>query len=147
MMEEYPSEYPEEEDAREDSIDEQNDYYEDTSPPPQVDKDDLYSLFWKVIGVKDSSKVGYLSGEELGMLPISVRDCQRIALLATQLGHHTFAAYFNLQSQIVLSTSASRGGWFTELFVSHKATRTKRKEDIVKLEQPKPPAKKKYRLF
>ena len=146
MIEEYPSD-TEAEDQAEEQAAEQQEYYEDTTPPPHVDKDDLYTLFWKTIGVKDSSKVGYLTGEELGMLPISVRDCQRIAVLADELGHPGFANYFKWQAQIILKTSASRGGWFTELFVSHKATRTKRKEDIVLATPPPAPRKKKFRLF
>ena len=45
-------------------------------------KDDLFSLFWKMVNKADSSKIANLSKQELGMLNLPVRDCQKIALLA-----------------------------------------------------------------
>lgn len=97
--------------------------------PAMDKKDDLYSLFWKVVKSKESSKVGNLTDEELGMLDISVRDCQKIALLAQTLGHPGFAMWMMEQSEIVLATSASRSGWLPELFVSQRKFTTKTKEN------------------
>jgi len=91
-----------------------------TPAPSYEPKDDLYSLFWKVIKITDSSKVGNLDKAELGHLNISVRDCQKIALLALQLDHPDFAKFFIGQAEIILATSASKKGWLTELFVSQK---------------------------
>jgi len=121
----------EQEDLIEQNVEAQNeaqeDYAEDNSPTFEK-PDDLYSLFWKVATVDDSSKVGNLDKTELGMLDISVRDCQHIAKVAELLGHHGFALWMREQAQIVLRTSASKKGWFTELFVTAKRFASKEKK-------------------
>jgi len=100
--------------------------YDDLTPQ-YSQKDDLYSLFWKVVNTRNSSKVGNLDMKELGLLNMTVRDCQRIALLAYTLGHPGFARFFEGMSEIILSTSASKAGWLPELFVSQKRLSTKTK--------------------
>ena len=90
--------------------------------PQPKESESLYNLFHKVLGLLDSSKVGNLDRIELGLLNMSVRDCQHIALLAERLGHPTFGKFFEDRAEIILSTSASKKGWFTELFVSSKKT-------------------------
>lgn len=102
------------------------DYMEDNSPTYNR-SDDLYSLFWKVLNIKDSSKVGNIDKNELGMLDISVRDCQKIAMTARILGEPEFAEWMDIQAQIILKTSSSRRGWFTELFVTAKRFASKEK--------------------
>lgn len=107
----------------EDNIEEQNElqqeYLEDNSPTYSK-PDDLYSLFWKTIEIKDSSKVANLDKVELGMLDMSVRDCQNVAQVARTLGHIGFAKWMDSKAQIILKTSASKKGWLTELFVTAK---------------------------
>lgn len=114
------------EDQYEDSAEMQQDIMEDLSPTPR-NKDDLYTLFWKVINIPDSSKVGNLNKDELGMLQISVRDLQRIRLLAYSLGHKYFGDFFGAQAEIILSTSSSKEGWLPELFVSSKSEKKKKR--------------------
>jgi hypothetical protein len=101
------------------------DIYDDATTPGYEKKDDLYTLFWKVISLLDSSKTGNLDKTELGMLNISVRDCQRIALLADQLGHPGFANFFKAQAEIILATSSSKKGMLLDLFVSQKKLRSR----------------------
>jgi hypothetical protein len=67
-----------------------------------------------------SLKAYSLDGRELGDLGISVRDCQRISLLAKLLHHEEFAKYFMGTGEITLSTAMSKKGWFVELFVTSK---------------------------
>ena len=107
------------EDSFEDSMDMQEQYAEENSPTYSK-PDDLYSLFWKTIKIKDSSKVGNLDKPELGMLNMSVRDAQHIANTATILDEPEFAKWMTEQAQIILRTSASKRGWLTELFVTAK---------------------------
>lgn len=121
----------EQEDAIEDSVETNNEYQEDymeDNSPTYNKPDDLYSLFWKTIEIEDSSKVGNLDKVELGMLDMSVRDCQNIANVAEILGHKGFADYMNEQAQIVLRTSASKKGWLTELFVTAKRFASKERK-------------------
>ena len=105
----------------------QEDYAEDNSPTYEK-PEDLYSLFFKTIVMQDSSKVANLDKQELGMLDISVRDCQNISEVARLLGHIGFANWMNNQSQIILRTSASKKGWLTELFVTAKRFASKEKK-------------------
>lgn len=104
----------------------QEEYAEDNSPTYSK-PDDLYSLFWKTIQIEDSSKVANLDKQELGMLDMSVRDCQRIAQVARTLNHIGFANWMDSQAQIILRTSASKKGWLTELFVTAKRFASKEK--------------------
>ena len=46
----------------------------------QEDPNNLFTLFKRVLNLKDNSKVGNLAKLELGDLMISVRDCKKIAL-------------------------------------------------------------------
>ena len=105
----------------------QEEYMEDNSPTYSK-PDDLYSLFWKTIQIEDSSKVGNLDKQELGMLDISVRDCQNIANVALVLGHKGFSEWMEERGQIILRTSASKKGWLTELFVTAKRFASKEKK-------------------
>lgn len=118
------------EEALEDNIEAQNEaqeeYSEDNSPTYSR-QEDLYSLFWKTIRLDDSSKVGNLDYKEMGMLDISVRDCQHIAQTADILGEYAFAKWMTEQAQIILRTSSSKKGWLVELFVSAKRFASKEK--------------------
>lgn len=138
---EYPDSLDEEEmleESVESSNEAQEDYAEDNSPT-YARSEDLYSLFWKTIQIKDSSKVGNLDPRELGMLDISVRDCQHIANTARILGEDKFADWMDGQAQVILKTSASKKGWLTELFVTAK--RFASKERRLGIEQSPQPAK------
>jgi hypothetical protein len=151
MVEEYPyNEITEEledaqiEDQVEKQVEAQQEVYDDTSPVLK-EKDDLYSLFWRVVKTTDSSKVGNLDKTELGMLNISVRDCQKIALLAVTLKHPGFAKFFLKQAEVILATSASKKGWLPELFVSQKKLTTKARE--LRQQVALTPTRKKKGLF
>jgi hypothetical protein len=127
--------YPEEDEEIEQQVERnvelqneaQEEYSEDNSPTYSK-PEDLYSLFWKTIEVEDSSKVANLDKQELGMLDISVRDCQHIANTARLLEESNFADWMNEQAQIILRTSASKKGWLAELFVTAKRFASKEKK-------------------
>jgi len=80
----------------------------------------LFGLFKDTLELKDSTKVSNLNPEELGHSNLSVRDCKRIALIASTFHHSGVANFFLDQAQIVTDTSMSKKGWFTELFVTSK---------------------------
>ncbi len=103
------------------------DYYgEDNSPSP-TKTEDLYSLFWKVIEKPDSSKLGNLDKTELGMLDMSVRDCQAIAILCDIVEYKEVAKWLRNRAEVILATSSSKKGWLVELFVSAKRFTSKEK--------------------
>lgn len=93
--------------------------------PSQKKPESLFNLFGKVWKAKDSSKVANLDKIELGNPNISVRDAQYLSLLATAFKHPRFGEFFRLQGELTLATSASKKGWFTELFVSQKKLTTR----------------------
>lgn len=123
-----------------DSVDEQQDLMDaqaqqlDASYPTVKEESNLYNLFWKVLKKEDSTKVANLKKEEIGSLGISVRDAQKVGMLGHLFGHPTFGNFFFQMAEITNSTSMSRDGWFTELFVSQKkfATRARRSSTLTK---------------
>jgi len=134
-----------EDDMAMDSMEKQRDWGEDLTPAYEK-KDDLFSLFWKMINKSDSSKIANLSKQELGMLNLSVRDCQKIALLATTLGHNGFANFFISQAEIISSTSLSKNGFLPQIVVTSR--RVKAKDENRELpEALKQPPKKKGKFF
>lgn len=93
--------------------------------PTQRKPESLFNLFGKVWKAKDSSKVANLNATELGVQNISVRDSQYLNLLSHTFKHPVFGEFFRMQGEIGLATSASKKGWFTELFVSQKKLTTR----------------------
>jgi hypothetical protein len=151
-MEEYP--YTEadldmqQEEDTDDQLEKQQEAQQEffESAPGAITKDDLFSLFWKVIQIKDSSKVSNLDKQERGMLNWAVRDCQHIRLLGETLGHKQFGDYFGSMGEVVLSTSASKKGWLGELFVSQKKASIKAREIRQDQLAGTQPRKKRWRL-
>ena len=129
-----------EEENYDEYYDEDGDY---ANVPDLKTKDDLFTLFKRVWKAPDSSKVGNLSNQELGMLPMSVRDNQNMALLGETLNLKGFAKFFNKRAEITLKTSASKKGWFTELFVSQKKFTSKSSSQTMNL----PEKKSKWNLY
>lgn len=134
-----------EDDAAMDSIEKQQDWGEDSTPNFEK-KDDLFSLFWKMVNKSDSSKIANLSKQELGMLNLPVRDCQKIALLATTLGHKGFAKFFQAQAEIISSTSLSKGGFLPQIVVTSRRVKA-RDENRELPEELKQPTKNKRKIF
>lgn len=126
QQEEYldQEEYAEQVDSMEDQGD-QADSVEWAEVPSRRKQDSLYTLFQKVWKTPDSSKVANLSFSELGKPVITVRDAKYLALLAASFKHPRFAMFFQNTAEITLATSASKKGWFTELFVSQKKFTTR----------------------
>ena len=105
----------------------QQEYYDNRVGGDLQTKDDIHSLFWKVVMADNTSKIGNLKKEELGMLPFTVRDCQLISLKAELLGRTGFALFFREMSEMILSTSLSRDMALLEKFVTRKNISEKRR--------------------
>jgi hypothetical protein len=116
--------YNEQQDSMEDQSD-QVESVEWAEVPQKRKQDSLYTLFQKVWKAPDSSKVANLSMPELGRPLISVRDAQYLDLLGRTFHHERFGKFFKNSSEIILATSASKKGWFTELFVSQRKFTTR----------------------
>lgn len=90
------------------------------SYPGQPERDSIFTFFAKVLGLSDSSKVGNLDRRELGMLDLSVRNCEYLANLGAQLHNKAYSNFFMGKAEITLATSMSKKGWLPELVVSQK---------------------------
>lgn len=111
--------------------------WEQAQVPTMRKSDSLFTLFQKVWKSGDNSKVGNLNNVELGKLDISVRDNQYLFLLGKTFHHDNFGNFFRLNGEITLATSASKKGWFTELFVSQKKFTTRATGSNAPTEQQK----------
>ena len=115
---------------------EDEDEFVDGVPQPK-EKDDLFSLFGKIWKTPDSSKVSNLSGQELGRLPMSVRDNQHLKLLGETLGHKNFAKFFGQRAEITFATACSKNGWIPGLFVTQKKFTSKSSSRTMSLPEKK----------
>jgi len=116
--EDYEEEYPEEEYPEDYESDE--DWQGETDSPDPPGLGGLYGLFKYTIKKPDSKRVSNLTNEELGSWNLSLRDCERIALIADTFRHPGVAKFFINQSRIISDTAMSRKGWLTELFITSK---------------------------
>jgi len=90
------------------------------SYPNDVPKESIFTFFRHILGIKDSSKVANLDRRELGMLDLSVRNCEHLAGLGHQLHNKSYEDFFMKKAEITLATSMSKKGWLSELVVSQK---------------------------
>jgi len=145
------------------SMDVDEDYLDDEDYQDQIDEsseDDyafggsepeplggIYGLFKDTLNRKDSKKVSNLTNEELGIWNISVRDCERIALISKTFKHPGVQAFFTNQSRIITDTAMSRKGWFAELFVTSKKFASRASSSSI-TSVPQSPAKNtKWKIF
>ena len=119
--EEYLDEdYVGEEGYPEGEYEDDDSWEEDVAGSEQAPLGGLYGLFKDVIKQPDSKRVSNLSKEELGIWNLSVRDCERIALIADTFHHPGVAKFFIKQSRVISDTAMSKSGWLTELFITSK---------------------------
>jgi len=116
--EEYEEEYPEEEYPEDYESDE--DWEGEVGGSEQAPLGGLYGLFKEVLKKPDTTRVSNLTNEELGVLPISVRGAQWIALIARTFGHKGVSNFFDQQSNLITTSAMARKGWFSELFITSK---------------------------
>lgn len=100
--------------------------YEANSPQTR-ENSNIFNLFWKVVQLKDSTKVANINKLEIGDLGISVRECGRLRILGKLFHHEKFGNFFGDLGETTLSTSMSRDGWLGELFVSQKKQTTRQR--------------------
>lgn len=83
-------------------------------------KESIFSFFNRILDLTDSSKVANLDRRELGMLDLSVRNCEHLANLGLLLHNKSYEDFFMKKAEITLATSMSKKGWLPELVVSQK---------------------------
>jgi len=96
--------------------------------PKSAEKDSLFKFFRTILSTKDTTRIGNITAQELGISDLSVRGWKRIALYAKVEGLHIVEDYLNGQSEIITSSSMSRKGFWSQLFVTQIKAEKKLKE-------------------
>lgn len=87
----------------------------------QGDKQSLYNFLNNVVKTKDTTKVGNLSMDELGMSKLPVRTYQELALFCSDIADMDyFGNYFKKMAEIQLATSLSKEGFLDRIAVTTK---------------------------
>lgn len=86
--------------------------------PKSFDRDSVFKFFRHIIDMNDSSKIGNLENNELGVSKLTVRGYQDLAVYADAEGLDIVKDYCMRKGEIVLSTSLSRKGFLAQLFVT-----------------------------
>jgi hypothetical protein len=102
------------------------------SPEPKL-KDNIFRFFKEILFLKDTTRIGNLSGIELGATKLGTRHFKEIGLYAHLEGLDKVADYLYARSEILTSTSMSKKGFWPKLFV----TQIKKEQKIVPKEEKK----------
>ena len=86
--------------------------------PKSSEKDSQFKFFRDILKNKDTTRIGNLTAQELGVTKLGIRSYQEIAAYAKVEGWDTVADYLMTKSQIVSATSMSKKGFWSELFVT-----------------------------
>lgn len=97
--------------------------------PQGTEKHNVHTFLEKVRTSSDTTKVGYLKDEELGIPSLPVRTYKELELFSRKIASKPlFAEYFKEMSEIVTSTSLSRNAKLLDTAV----TQTRNLTDVIK---------------
>jgi len=86
--------------------------------PAGQEKHNVHTFLHSVALAEDTTKLGFLTKEELGQLSLTVRGCKELGLISKKIMLNPyFMDYFLEQSEIMTSTSLSREAKLLELAV------------------------------
>jgi len=102
------------------------------SPSPER-KENIFKFFREILTQKDTTRIGNLSNTELGQARLGVRHYLELSKYAEVEGLDTVADYLKAKAGIITSTSMSRKGFWSKLFV----TQIKKEQKEVPKEQKK----------
>lgn len=98
------------------------------APVPE-EKHNVHKFLHDVATSEDTTKVGNLTIEELGMPRLTLRTYKDLALISGKIMNNSFLAeYYNAQAEILTSTSLSKDGKLINLAVLQK----RQIEDVTK---------------
>ena len=96
------------------------DYLGYSAPLPE-EKHNVHSFLNKIATADDTTKVGFLKDEEVGVPQFNVRALKELSLISNKIiENDLFKEYFEDKSEIITSTSLSRGGFLAKLAVLQK---------------------------
>jgi len=84
-------------------------------------KQNIHTFFTNIIKTDDTTKVGYLTQEELGMPKLPVRTIKELELFSRDVWkQESWSEYFKKLSEIQTATSLSKEGILIKLSVTQK---------------------------
>lgn len=93
------------------------------------EKMSLFAFLNKVIQQDDTTKLGYLKEEEIGLPKYPIRTFKRLALISDKvIENQMFKEFFEQQSEIITSTSLSRDAKLLNMAIIQR----KQLEDVTK---------------
>ena len=103
-----------------------------TVPTPE-EKHNVHAFLTKVVTSDDTTKLGYLKEEEIGLPKLPLRTYKEIALFCKEVANmEYFSDYFEKKAEILTSTSLSRDAKLLNLAVIQK----KEIADVTKRRKP-----------
>lgn len=104
----------------------------------------IYGLFKDVLHEPDSVRTSNLDKDDLEL----IRGRAEVALISDTFHHPGVGDFFKRLNDITQNTSMSRGGWFSELFISSRKHASRdSSSSISNLPQNQKPKKQKWRVF
>ncbi len=100
--------------------------------PKAPEKDSQFKFFRDILRIKDTTRIGNLTAQELGLSKLGVRHYQELALYSEAEDLKDVSKYFMSRSQIITSTSMSKKGFWAQLFVTQIKSEKKSKPIEVK---------------
>ncbi len=89
--------------------------------PVAEERQNVHTFLHNVATAEDTTKVGFLNDEEIGMPRLPSRTYKDLALFCEEVANMDYyAAYFNKKSEILTSTSLSKDAKLITLAVSQK---------------------------
>jgi hypothetical protein len=84
-------------------------------------KQNVHTFLFNVATANDTTKLGYLKEEEIGMMANPIRSYKHLQQFATSImKKEKLGDFFGANSEIVTSTSLSRGGFLVDRAVVQK---------------------------
>ena len=100
-----------------------------TAAPMPEEKHSVHSFLHKVATSEDTTKLGFLKDEELGIPKLPLRTHKELAIFCKDVGNmSSFAEFFGKMGEITTSTSLSRDAKLLELAVINR----RQLEDVTK---------------
>ena len=89
--------------------------------PVADEKQNVHSFLFNVARASDTTKLGYLSIEEVGLPKLPIRTYKELALFCKDVGNMDyFNNYFLAKAEIMTSTSLSKDAKLISLAVMHR---------------------------
>ena len=108
-------------------------YLSEYGTPISSDKANLHTFLTNVVTAEDTTKLGFLNDDELGLMKHPLRAYKNLALISGKIMDNPFfEEYFAAEAEIVTSTSLSKDAKLLNLAVIQR----KQVEDVTKRTKP-----------